>query len=241
MTHWIEQPKLRVIIALFLIVIGVSLKEWQTILLILLFGQGLLTISRVPFSLFWKRLRLILPFMLFTFLFFPLYEQGSVALSLWGVTLSWQGLEKAFQYTGRLIFVTQILTLMFQTVTIPLFIQVLHQLKVPDIILQLILFALRFMEVFAEEARVMTKAMQSRGFRPSKWFSYRGYSILASLIGSLLIRAMRRSDRIYLGMLSRGYQGRMPVISWSRPSVQDWLNAGVSLAVMLVALVWNLW
>lgn len=241
MTHWIEHPKLRVVTALILIVVGVSLTKWQTIFLVLLFGQGLLTMSRVPFSFFWKRLRLILPFTLFTFLFFPFYEPGAAILSLGEITLSWQGVEKAFMYTGRLLFVTQMLTLMFQTVTIPLFIQILYQLKVPDILLQLILFALRFMEVFAEEARVMIKALQSRGYRFGKWFTYRGYRVLASLVGSLLIRAISRSDRIYLGMLSRGYQGRMAEISWPRPTKRDWVHAGASLVSMIAMASWSFW
>lgn len=239
MSQWIKQPQLRVMTALFMMIVGVSLRDSQSIVMLLCFGQGLLAISRVPFSLLWKRLRLILPFTLFTFLFFPLYEHGTVMTSLAGISISLQGIEKAFIYTGRLIFVTQMLTLLFQTVTIPLFLQVLYQWKVPDIIIQLILFALRFMEVFAEEVRAMSKAMQSRGFRTGKWFSYRGYANLASLIGSLLLRAIRRSERIYLGMLSRGYRGIMPTIAFSPPSVRDWVSAGVSSVVTLAILGWT--
>lgn len=233
MRYWITHPKLQVVTALLIICLGVSLRSVESIGYLLLIGLGFLAICRVPFLLFWSRLRLILPFSIVTLIFFPFYESGQGWELFGGLSISLYGLEKAGLYTGRLLFVTQILTLLFHQVSIPLFLQVLHQLKVPSILIELILFSLRFMAVLAEEAGSMYRATRSRGLTVGSWFSIRSYRVLASLLGSLLVRGLRRSENIYFGMLARGYRGIVGTVQFSTVSVADWLKAVISCAIVL--------
>jgi cobalt/nickel transport system permease protein len=49
--------------------------------------------------------------------------------------------------------------------------------------------------------------------RRARTFARRGsltWSVLASLIGMLFLRTFERGERIYGGMLARGWQGTMP-------------------------------
>ncbi|WP_167578003.1 cobalt ECF transporter T component CbiQ [Ammoniphilus sp. YIM 78166] len=207
MTGWIQSPPLKVIGALLIIVMGVSITSLETLFWLLLLGQGWLTLERIPLKFLGKRLRLILPFCLFTFVFFPLYE-GAKEIWIGDVfSISAVGLEKACLYSGRLLFTVQILTFMFYQITLPVFFQSLLQLKVPPIFVEMILFTLRYMEVFGAEARSMLKSLKSRGFKTRHWFSLSSYVTLSRLIGALLIRSFSRAERVYIGMLSRGYRG----------------------------------
>lgn len=207
----LPQPRVKVVMALLLIVLGVLPKDLMVIGGNLLIGLLLFFIYGIPVRAFIKQLRPIMFFMLFTFLFFPLYEGDD-------------GWIKALQYSGRLLFVAQVLTFMFYRMGIPAFLQVLAELRLPSIFIELIMFTLRFMDVFRGEVRQMLLSLRSRGFYTGKWFQVKKYRVLGGLLGSLLLRSFQRSERIYLGMLSKGYKGeRKPMKTEFVPRF-EWLH-----------------
>ncbi|MFF2450827.1 energy-coupling factor transporter transmembrane component T family protein [Neobacillus sp. NPDC058068] len=187
-------PRVKVVMALILIILGVLPKNLVMIGGNLVIGLLLLFIYRIPLHAFVKQLKPIAFFMLFTFLFFPFYE-GS------------HGWIKALQYSGRLLFVAQVLNFLFYRLGIVAFLQALAELRLPAIFIELILFTLRFMDVFRGEVRQMLLSLRSRGFYTGNWFQIKKYRVLGGLLGSLLLRSFQRSERIYLGMLSKGYKG----------------------------------
>ena len=52
------------------------------------------------------------------------------------------------------------------------------------------------------------------------------------MAGSLFLRALERSERVYAAMLSRGYDGHMRTLTRFRMMTLDW----VALAVVVMAL-----
>jgi len=83
----------------------------------------------------------------------------------------------------------------------------LERLRLPDQLVQIMGFMIRYLDVVTEEMRRMHVARQSRGFdarNPRHW------PVLAKSAGALFIRSYERGERVHLAMLSRGYTGRMP-------------------------------
>ncbi len=89
------------------------------------------------------------------------------------------------------------------------------QLKVPKIFIAIIALMWRYLFVISEEVIHMMRARASRSAiaveRVSSGGSltWRG-RVAGGMAGSLFLRSLERSDRIYAAMLSRGYNGDLP-------------------------------
>lgn len=81
--------------------------------------------------------------------------------------------------------------------------QALRRMYVPDIFITQIMLLYRYSFLLVEEAMAMQKARNLRSF------GKKGKDLFttAKLIGSLLLRTTDRADRIYKGMLARGFNG----------------------------------
>jgi cobalt/nickel transport system permease protein len=83
----------------------------------------------------------------------------------------------------------------------------LERLRMPDLIVQIMGFMIRYLDVVTGEMGRMLTAMRSRGCDPR---SPRHWPALARSLGALFIRSYERGERVHLAMLSRGYTGRLP-------------------------------
>ncbi|TLS51322.1 hypothetical protein FE782_16490 [Paenibacillus antri] len=223
----IRDPRLRVVALFGALALGVSVERWQTAWGFVALGFVWLAAGGVPGRLFWRRARLVLPLLAFMFVFFP-WAYGA------------EGWEKAGLYAGRLLFAVQTLSLTFHGLPAPAFFQTLLRLKVPSIFVEMALFTLRYIDVFRAEASSMLRGLRSRGYRAaSRWFSPATYVVLSKLLGSLLLRAFRRSERVYLGMLSRGYRGVVPVRELPPHAFGDAWKAAWMAGAALALFVWE--
>ena len=83
----------------------------------------------------------------------------------------------------------------------------LERLRMPALLVQIMGFMIRYLDVVTDEMRRMHVARESRGFRardPRQW------PVIAKSAGALFIRSYERGERVHLAMLSRGYDGRLP-------------------------------
>jgi cobalt/nickel transport system permease protein len=111
----------------------------------------------------------------------------------------------------------------------------LDRLRCPQIVTQIATFMLRYLDVLVGEARRMRIARVSRGDDPRFLWQLRGF---AAGIGALFLRAFERGERVYLAMVARGYQGRMPDVrrGAGAAGLRHWLAAAtVPLAATGVA------
>ncbi len=83
----------------------------------------------------------------------------------------------------------------------------LQRLRVPDPLVQIMGFMIRYLDVVTGEMGRMLTAMRSRGCDPR---SPRHWPALARSLGALFIRSYERGERVHLAMLSRGYTGTLP-------------------------------
>jgi cobalt/nickel transport system permease protein len=109
----------------------------------------------------------------------------------------------------------------------------LSQLKVPNTLIQLLIFTYRYIFVFIEEARRMFISAQARLFR--KKTGIHTLKITSNLVGMLFIRGFERTQSIYNAMASRGYKGNLKIQDEFRLCFSDVLKA--SLIIILSGLL----
>ena len=153
--------------------------------------------SRVPPTYLLKRTLVEVPFVVFALLL-PFVATGPQTEVL-GVGVSQHGLEAGI---ALLVNLTLAATTEPQDLLVGL-----ERLRVPQQLVQIMAFMVRYLDVVTGEMQRMKVARESRGFsarNPRHW------PVLAKSAGALFIRSYERGERVHLAMLSRGYTGRMP-------------------------------
>lgn len=119
----------------------------------------------------------------------------------------------------------------------------LGSLRFPRVLVSTIGFMYRYLFVLADEA---TRMMRARASRSARIPGTQRRSVLwqgrmaGAMVGSLFLRALERSERVYAAMLSRGYDGSMRSLTHFRMRPTDWLSlmAVVLLLIVPLSLDW---
>jgi cobalt/nickel transport system permease protein len=82
----------------------------------------------------------------------------------------------------------------------------LAHLYVPQRLVQLLLFMVRYFDVLGREYTRLRAAMQVRCFRPR--MNGHSYRTIGYLVGMLLVRSFDRSERVLAAMKCRGFRGQ---------------------------------
>jgi cobalt/nickel transport system permease protein len=83
----------------------------------------------------------------------------------------------------------------------------LSRLGVPAVVTSVLVLMIRYVDLLTAEASRMRTARISRGDAPS---TLHQAGAIATGIGALFLRSYERGERVYLAMLSRGLDGRVP-------------------------------
>ncbi len=108
----------------------------------------------------------------------------------------------------------------------------LHHLYLPEKLIHLLLFTVRYVGVLQREYGRLRAAMKVRGFRPR--MSRHTYRSFGYLVGMLLVRSVDRSERIVAAMKCRGFRGRFFLLDHFAFTRRDLPLAFVSLAVLVL-------
>lgn len=197
--------KIAALVAFMLTVVATP-REWY-----LVFGGYLLilfvvvAVSKVPGVYIAKRMVIETPFVLFAVLV-PFVAEGPT-IEVLGMTLSKPGLVAAWGLLAKGT-LGVLASLTFAATTEPVAILAgLRRLRMPDLMVQIMGFMIRYLDVVTAEMGRMIVGMRSRGCdlrAPRHW------PTLARSLGALFIRSYERGERVHLAMLSRGYTGVMP-------------------------------
>jgi len=164
-----------------------------------------IALSRVPVGYLAKRMVVEVPFVVFALLM-PFVATGP-RVDILGISVSQAGLLGAWNLLVKgSLGVAASLTLAATTEPDAV-IRGLQRLRMPDLIVQIMGFMVRYLDVVTAEMGRMLTAMRSRGCDPR---SPRHWPALARSLGALFIRSYERGERVHLAMLSRGYDGRLP-------------------------------
>ncbi len=110
----------------------------------------------------------------------------------------------------------------------------LVRLRVPEKLVQVLLFAQRYVDVLGLEYRRLRTAMKARAFRSrSDRHTWRS---LGYLVGMLLVRSLDRSERILNAMKCRGFTGRFHALDGGAWGAPDARFAGLGLCLLALLL-----
>jgi cobalt/nickel transport system permease protein len=114
-----------------------------------------------------------------------------------------------------------------------------RQLRIPLILISIIELMWRYLFVLVDEVNRLIRARSSRSstingkHHPGGSIFWRG-RVTGNMAGSLFLRSIERSERIYAAMLSRGYNGEPFEEQTGKFSMTDQWVLSVSLMVLIV-------
>lgn len=221
-------------------------QAWPAYALFLALVLSAALLSRLGIGFVLKRALLAVPFVLaalplvFTgpppYASIPFFSQAAIAYSPEGVARfvsialkSWISVQAAI--------------LLAATTRFPDLLLALKQLHLPRLFVAIIGLMWRYLFVISEEVSRMIRARSSRsaaapGSRASGGTIFWRARVTGGMAGSLFLRSIERSDRVYAAMLSRGYNGEPLALDATPLAARDrWLLvAGVALLALLWAL-----
>lgn len=226
------------LVALFAFVVIVVLTPREQVWAFVAYGLLLLAVtlsaSLSPMMVL-RRMLVELPFVAFALLL-PFFAQGPTT-ELGPFTVSIDGLWGAWNILAKGSLGVAASVILAATTDQRGLLLGLQRLKLPQILVQIATFMLRYFEVILGEMHRMRVARESRGFQARHLGHIR---VIAHSAGALFIRSYERGERVHLAMLSRGYSGTMPSLGTAEAAPGDWATASVlpALAVCICLVAW---
>ncbi|MEW5422867.1 cobalt ECF transporter T component CbiQ [Amorphus sp. 3PC139-8] len=203
-------PRTRVVAAVMFAIAVVALHDLAALACALLAAVGMMAFARLPVGQTLKRMAMMDGFIIVMLAMLPFTVPGDPIFVVFGLTASWQGLWQAVEIAlkaNAVILALMALVGSMEPVTLG---HALHRLKVPDNLVYLLMFTVRYVEVLQSEYLRLRVAMKARGFKAGN--NRHTYRSIGYLVGMMLVRAIERSERILAAMRCRGFTGRIPLI-----------------------------
>ncbi len=247
-------PRIKLILAVAFILTNALLPTgaWPVYILLLAVILSVEVLSELGVGYVLKRSALALPFVLAAVLLiftFPGPTLFAWPLGPWTIQVSLTGLERFASISTKSWLSVQAAILLSATTSFPDLLVAMRALHVPRLMVSVFALMWRYLFVLVDEASRLMRARLARSGQSDKPGVHTGgslawrASVSGGMAGSLFLRAFERSDRIYMAMLSRGYDGEartlsMPVI---RPAQWLILAAGVSMMMLMLGIAYIFW
>ncbi len=218
---------------------------WPVYVLLLALTVSAALLSEIGLARFLRRSLLALPFALAALpLLFTIPGEALARFSLFGLTLtlSGPGLVRFASIAVKSWLSVQAAVLMAATTDLPEMLLALRALKLPRLLAAVIGLMWRYLFVLVDEAGRLLRAREARsgsreGAPRGGGLAWRA-RVAGGMAGSLLLRSLERSDRVYTAMLARGYDGEVRSLPHPPLSARAWgiLAAGLLLLALILFL-----
>ena len=203
------KPEIK-LLSFFVIILSIaflSLENNFFVVLQTVIVTGLLIISKLQFKTYLKRLSIDIPFILFA-LFLPFISKGNgdVLTTLFNFSIYKTGVNEMISILIKITLCVTLAIVLTATTSNIEIIYGLQKLKVSPLLISILSFAIRYIDVFIDEVKRVKISMRSRGFSEK---GIRTLKPLAFASGALLIRGYERGERVYNSMISRGFRGTL--------------------------------
>ncbi len=202
--------------------------------LMVIVTANLFSLSRLPFKFLLSRLRYPGLFILALVIFLPFVAGDTVILQLGILQIKQEGCLQVLLIITRFVCILTVSLVLFATAPFLTTIQAMRSLFLPDIIVDMMLLTYRYLEELGDTRITMQRAIKMRGFQ-SKNLSKRNLQVIASLIGSLLVRSYEQSKRVYQAMILRGYTSdHLTMINKSHPNKMSLLASSIIIIIAVI-------
>lgn len=176
----------------------------------------LAVVARLPWGYVLRRMAIELPFL-------------AAALLLIWLRGPAEGLTLALRISLSVLAVI-VLT---STTPFPELLRGFERLRAPRLLLLIVALMWRYLHVIGDEAERMRVARAARGYQPRGLLQAR--RAFGATIATLFVRSLERGERVHLAMVSRGYDGGMPVHA-TAPLVLAPADVAFAAALLLAAI-----
>jgi cobalt/nickel transport system permease protein len=179
--------------------------------------------------------------------------QGEVLWSLtlgpWTLNITQPGLERFISIALKSWISVQMAIVLAASTPFPDLMVAMRAVRVPRLLVAIFGLMWRYLFVFADEALRLIRARQARSGETDQPGLKTGGSVVwrariaGGMAGNLFLRAFERSDRIYMAMVARGYDGEVRAAPLPRLRTADWvvLIFALALFVLLLAFAFLFW
>jgi cobalt/nickel transport system permease protein len=167
---------------------------------------ALLLSARLSIRAVAGRLAVVNGFVLLLWLMLPFTYPGKILFQLGPLAASHEGVEYALLITVKSNAIVLACIALLSTAHLVDMGRALSRLRVPDKLVHVLLFMLRYLGEAWDEYQRLSTAMKLRSFRPrTSMHTYRSY---ANMMGMLLVSSYSRAEAVYGAMLCRGFSGK---------------------------------
>jgi len=225
-------PRVKIISISILVFSVVLVRNLQAALVGFCLATVLIFLSRIPFSFVFFHLKWVLLFTLALSAILSFTISGNLLFRLLFLSISWEGVNLGILISLRAITATLLIFLMMGTAKFSLSLKALQKMRIPDKLVQLLMFTYRYIFLFMDEEGKMIVAANSRGGLKRRDFST--LKTIGGIAGMLLVRSFERTERIREAMFSRGYNGKLNIIDEFTLNSGDFIKASITIAVALM-------
>jgi energy-coupling factor transport system permease protein len=241
-------PRTKLIMLVVYIVGLFVASSWISYAVMLVFLVTVIAISTIPVKNILRGLKPLIFILVFTGLLNLLFtDTGNVLVSFWVITITDDGLIRAFFMMARiLMLISGTFLLTYTTSPIALtdglekLLSPLKVIKVPVHELSMMMcIALRFIPTLIEETDKIMCAQKARGADFETGNLLQRAKALVPILVPLFISAFRRADELATAMECRCYQGgegrsKMKMLRYTRRDYLAFLTGVVMIAVVIV-------
>lgn len=247
-------PRIKFIIAIALIFSCALIPPgaWAVYILLLSIAFSIELLSNLGIGYVLKRSIFAFPFILAAF---PIiFTKGPpfiyiVSIAGWDLAISQLGLVQFISIALKSWISIQFAIVLAATTPFPDLLVAMRAVHIPRLLVSIFALMWRYLFVLVDEAMRLIRARLARssrsdqpGLRPGGTLTWRA-RLAGGMAGNLFMRAFDRSDRIYMAMVSRGYDGEVRAMPLTPLSVADrlFLISGVTLLIILVVISYLFW
>jgi cobalt/nickel transport system permease protein len=244
-------PRLKLVLVLLFIFTNalIPVGAWPVYILMFTLVLALVILSELGVGYVLKRSALALPFVLAALpLLFTVPGKLLLSFSIgaWDLSLSQPGLERFITIALKSWISVQAAILLASTTPFPDLLLAMRSIKIPRILVSVFGLMWRYLFVLVDEVLRLLRARTARSGQSEQPGLKTGGTLLwrarvtGGMAGSLFLRGIERSDRIYMAMLSRGYDGEVRTSSTPKINPTDWIALAGGLVVLGLLLSFSL-
>lgn len=227
---WENKPKF---IALISLIFAFALIEKLILLpLIVIISIILYSLSNLPPKFLLSRLRYPGLFIIAVVTLLPFFV-GKTIIFNWGIfAIKQEGCLLVLLIVTRFICILTITLVLFGTAPFFTMLKTLRELGLSPIISDMMLLTYRYLEELSDRLVTMQRALKLKGFHVHK-VSKRNLKVIASLMGTLLVRSYDDSKLVYQAMILRGYGHQQKVKqNYHQPiRLTDWIACAIVVTI----------
>lgn len=220
---------------------------WPVYILLLALILTIELLSELGISYVLKRSMLATPFILAALpILFTL--EGTTLLRFtfgsWVITLSQSGLTRFASIALKSWISVQAAIVLAASTPFPELLMAMRAVRIPRLLVAIFSLMWRYLFVLADEVVRLTRARAARSGDTGRADLKTGGSltwraqVTGGMAGSLFLRAIERSDRIYNAMLARGYDGEIRALPLPQLRTTHWLLISLCLIFLSSLLVY---